>query len=362
MKVLFITGSYPPIKCGVGDYSNNLAKALAADPKIHIGVLTSASVGEMHKLDGIEVFPVITRWSLNEALKVIEVIRNWAPDIVHIQYPTQGYGNGLLPCLLPLISILMGKKVVQTWHEGFNRRDVVELFLKSIIPTSLVFVRPRYKEYLHPLFRWALWGKKTDFIPNASSIPRVELSASEKNTIKKQYLKNQKRLVVFFGFIYPHKGVDLLFEIADSISDQIVIAGEIGDSGDYSQEIRRQASAELWIDKVTITGFLPAADVAALLAVADAVILPFRIGGGEWNTSIHGAVLNGAFVITTSLTQSGYDEKHNVYYAKVDDIQEMRTALSTYAGIRREYNTDIDRDEWCQIADKHRSLYEFMLS
>lgn len=362
MKVLLITGSYPPMKCGVGDYSNNLAKALIADPEVQIGVLTSASVGEICKLDGIKIFPVIIRWSLKETVKVIEVIRHWSPDIVHIQYPTQGYGNGLLPSLLPMISFLMGKKVVQTWHEGFSRRDLVELLLKSIVPTRLVFVRPRYKEYLHFLLHWALWGKKSVFIPNASSIPHVELSALEKIAIKKQYLKNQKRLVVFFGFIYPHKGVDLLFEIADPASDQIVIAGEIQKIGDYPQEIMRRASDEHWIDKVTITGFLPAADVAALLAVADAVILPFRIGGGEWNTSIHGAVLNGAFVITTSQTQSGYDKKHNVYYAKVDDIQEMRSALGTYAGIRREYHADIDRDEWRQIGDKHRSLYESFLS
>jgi glycosyltransferase involved in cell wall biosynthesis len=362
MKVLFISGSYPPMKCGVGDYSNLLAKALSVDPEVQIGVLTSTSAGELGKTDGINIFPVIIRWDLNEALKVIEVIRHWSPDIVHIQYPTQGYGKGLLPCLLPMISWLMGKKIVQTWHEGFGLRDLVELLLKSIIPSGLVFVRPRYNEYLHPLFRWALWGKKAVFIPNASSIPRVDLSDNEKIAIKKHYLKKQKRLIVFFGFIFPQKGVDLLFEIADPASDQIVIAGEIDETGAYSQEIKMQAAAEPWMDKVTITGFLPAADVASLLAVADAVILPFRLGGGEWNTSIHGAILNGAFVITTSLTQNGYDKKHNVYYAKVDEIQEMSTALKTYAGIRREYHTDIDRDEWRQIADKHRSLYEFMLS
>jgi len=350
------------MKCGVGDYSNNLAKALIIDPDIQIGILTSSSVGEMNTPEGITMFPVIIRWSLYEATKVMEVIKNWAPDIVHIQYPTLGYGNGWLPCLLPIISFLMGKKVVQTWHEGFARRDLVECILKSIIPTRLVFVRPQYKEYLHYLLRWVLWGKKWEFIPNASSIPNIKLSDGEKIRIKNLYIKKQNRLIVFFGFIYPHKGVDLLFEIADSTSDQIVVAGEIQTTDDYQQEIMRRASVEPWIDKVTITGFLPAADVAALLAVADAVILPFRIGGGGWNTSIHGAVSNGAFVIATSLTQNGYDQKSNVYYAKVDDIQEMRSALATYAGIRREYHPEIDRDSWQYIAHKHRSIYEDLLS
>ena len=364
MRVLLVTGSYPPMRCGVGDYSYNLVEALAIDPEIHVGVLTSVSGGEMGKTDGIEIFPVIKRWSFAEALKIIKIIRHWSPDIVHIQYPTQGYGNGLLPWVLPMICFMMRKKVVQTWHEGYSRRDAPKLFLKSIVPSGLVFVRPQhqYKENLHPLLRWALWKKKAVLIPNASAIPRVDLDEQEKDVLKKQYLKKQKRLVVFFGFVYPHKGVELLFEIADPASDQIVIAGEIDEGGDYPHEIMRRASVGSWIGKVTITGFLPAADVAALLAVADAVIMPFRGGGGEWNTSIHGAVLNGAFVITTSLTQSGYDKKRNVYFAKVDSVQEMRSALSAYAGMRREYDADIDRDEWRQIADEHHSLYESLLS
>ena len=362
MRVLLITSSYPPMRCGVGDYSHNLVEALAVDPEIHVGVLTSVSAGEMGKTGRVEVYPVIKRWRLDEARKVVKTIRHWSPDIVHVQYPTQGDVKGLLPWLLPMISFFMGKKVVQTWHEGYGRRDAPKLFLKSIVPSRLVFVRLQYKGNLHPLLRWALWKKKSVFIPNASSVCRIDMSEREKEVLKRQYLKKQKRLVVFFGFMLPHKGVELLFEIADPATDQIVIAGEIDEEGDYPHEIMRRASVESWLEKVTITGFLPAADVAALLAVADAVILPFRTGGGEWNTSIHGAVLNGAFVITTSLTQSGYDKKRNVYFTKVDGIQEMRSALATYAGMRRGYDADIDRDEWRQIADEHRSLYEDLLS
>ncbi len=362
MRILLVTGSLPPMRCGVGDYSLSLAKALIAEPGFQVGVLTSTLGEGADQSDGLEVFPVIKRWSLVEILKTVKIISNWSPDVVHIQYPTQGYGNGLLPWLLPLIAFFMRKKVVQTWHEGYSRRSAPKLFLKSIVPSGLVLVRSQYEDDLHPQLRWALWGKKTEFIPNASSIPRVELDELEKIKIKKQYLNMQKKIIVFFGFVYPYKGVELLFDIADPVVDQIVIAGEVDESGEYCQEILRRASEEAWQGKVTITGFLPSADVAALLAVADAVILPFRTGGGEWNTSIHGAVLNGTFVITTSLTQSGYDKKSNVYYAKLDDIQEMKTALINHAGDKRNYDPDIDRDEWQSIANRHHLLYSKMLA
>ena len=362
MRILLVTGSFPPMKCGVGDYSFNLANALINESGMCVGVLTSTLAECGGLIDGVEVFPIIKNWSLVEILKVTKIIKDWSPDIVHIQYPTQGYGNGILPWILPLIAFLMGKKVVQTWHEGFSRRIAPKLFLKSIVPSALVFVRPQYEGVLHPQLRWALWRKKTIYIPNASAICRANLDRHVRDKIRNEYLKAQARLIVFFGFVYPHKGVEFLFDIADPAVDQIIIAGEIDEAGEYCKEILRRSVAEAWVGKVTITGFLPSDDVASLLAIADAVILPFRSGGGEWNTSIHGAVLNGAFVITTSLTRNGYDKRRNVYYAKLDDIQEMKSALLMYAGKKRIYDVEIDRDEWLGIANKHRLLYASILT
>lgn len=357
MKVLVVSGSFPPMKCGVGDYSQNLAKALAALPGLRIAVLTSIFAKEEPNTGEIEVFPIMHHWGVTETMKAIKIIFQWSPDIVHIQYPTQGYANGALPWILPLIAFLMGKKVMQTWHEGYARRDLPKLLLKLIVPGVVVVVRPKFCDRLNPVLRWILSGKRLVFIRNASSIPRIILSEQERCDMRKKYLQNQKRLIVFFGFVYPNKRVELLFQIANSFSDHIMIAGEVSDGDDYHHEIMRIASVEQWLGKVTMTGFLAADEVATLLSVADAVVLPFLGGGGEWNTSIHAAVLQGTFVITTSLSRNGYDEKHNVYYAKVDDIQEMKSALEVYGGRRREYNPDVDSDEWRGIAFEHLTLY-----
>lgn len=363
MRILLVTGSYPPMRCGVGDYTYNLAKALHADPQISVGILTSYMETSPDKVGEVEVFAVIRSWKFAEILKVIEIIRHWSPDIVHIQYPTQGYKDGFLPWFLPMIAFLLGKKVVQTWHEGFSRRDGPLLFLKSFIPSKLVFVRPDFiKENLHWMLKWAIWCKSKSVIPNASSIPLSRISAYEKEINRSKFLKSQKRLVVFFGFVYPAKGVEYLFNIANPACDQIIIAGEFSEDSAYAKSIKNLSESELWKGKATITGYLPETDVADLLSVADVVILPFRgNGGGNWNTSIHGAILNGAFVITTSKTQNGYDKKKNVYYSQVDNIEEMQTALAICAGKRREYRSDIDIDEWQNIAFLHRRLYESLI-
>ena len=359
LKVLIITGSYPPDLCGVGDYTFHLAETLAADSNKKVAVLTSISEGATLKSSSVKVFRLMPDWKIKRAFMVKRFIEEFQPDVVHIQYPTQGYGIDFLPMVLPLISLLMGRKVVQTWHEhqSYSILEVTKVFFKAIIPGCLVVVRPKYKENFHPLLSWVFWNKRVIFIRNASTIPIIKFNENEIHSLRKKYLKGQKRLIVFFGFVYPHKRVELLLEIANPDTDQIVIAGAIDRESKYQRELMTLCSSKTWLGKVTITGYISSTDVGPLLHIADAVVLPFYAGGGEWNTSIHGAVLMGTCVITTSLTQRGYDKKYNVYYAKVDDVLEMKSALNNYAGKRRKFNRDIDKDDWQQIANEHCAVY-----
>jgi glycosyltransferase involved in cell wall biosynthesis len=361
MKVLIVTGSYPPMRCGVGDYSHSLVESLVANHEVEIGVLTSVTEVDKNDLTGVQIFPIIKKWNILEIFKIIKVIQYWSPDIVHVQYPTQAYKNNLLPWVVPMIAYLMGKKVVQTWHEIYSRIYAPILFLKAIVPSTLIFVRENYALNLHPHLRWAIWRKNTVFISNASAIPKMHLKTDENLLYRKKFIKKQNRLIVFFGFIYPQKGVELLFEIANPVSDQIIITGQFDENSIYFQKIEKLTLTKPWLGKVTITGFLEAVDAAKLLSVADAVILPFRATSGEWNTSIHSAVLNGAFVITTSLTKSGYDGNQNIYFAKVDNVEEMKAALAVYAGTRRKYNENIDTNKWVKIAKQHYFLYYNLL-
>ncbi|MEK7285741.1 MAG: glycosyltransferase family 4 protein [Nitrospirota bacterium] len=357
MRVLLITGSFPPDQCGVGDYSFNLAKALDSLPEIKIAVLTNCSSAHPASHETFDLFPLIPKWRLSEIGKVIKVIREWTPDIVHIQYPTQGYQRGLLSWFIPLLAFCMGKTVVQTWHEFYRKKHIPQLFLKTIVPGGIIFVRPQYRENLSSFLQWSLWGKKTVQIENASTIPNVVLNQEETHRLRRTYLMEQKRLVIFFGFVYEHKGVEQLFEIANPTTDQIVIAGGMTQEDPYCQKVLRLAATTTWQGKASVKGFLSNNDIAALLSIADAVVLPFKIGGGEWNTSLHAAILQGTFVITTSLNPCGYDTKQNVYYAKPNDVMAMQAALQTYAGKRRPFSPDIDGDPWHQIAIKHQSFY-----
>ncbi len=356
---MLITGSFPPLHCGVGDYTYKLAAALAERDNLCVSVLTSrAAAADAPKGDSFEVLPVMQSWAIKDAPSAIRAIKQWAPDVVHLQYPTQGYGDGSLPSLLPFIAFVMGGKIAQTWHETYLRRRALKLFLKAIVPSRLVVVRPSYEELLHPMLRWALWGKHTKFIPNASLIGFASLGSDERERVRARYLAGQQRPIVFFGFLYPLKGVEHLFEISDPATDRIVIAGEMNVDPNYRAQIMERASSPPWQGRVTVAGFLPPGDIAELLSSADAVVFPYRIGGGDWNTSLHSAMLNRAFVLHTSLHPSGYDPKRNTYSARIDDIDEMKAALQRYAGRRRGDDPALDCADWKGIAEAHESVYK----
>jgi glycosyltransferase involved in cell wall biosynthesis len=354
MRLMLVTGSFPPMQCGVGDYTHRLAMSLAEIPGNSVALLTSAECApDAGRSPRLEVFPVMQGWRLSEWRKALAVMRQWRPDVIHIQYPTQGYGQGRLPPLLPLMGRLSGARVVQTWHEPIQLREALGLLLTRLSPGPVVVVRPQYLDLIHPSLRKLISKPRLRFIPSASAIPRARLTSQQRDALRRQYLKGQQRLVVFFGFLYRHKGVDLLFDIANPTTDHLVIAGDT-DHLDYKAELQHAAGSGAWAGKATLMGFMPAQDVAELLSIADAVVLPFRLGGGEWNTSIHGAVANGAYVVTTSLTRHGYDAQRNVFYAGVEAIDEMRDAL-TFAP--RPHAGDAPVCGWGDISAAHMNVY-----
>jgi glycosyltransferase involved in cell wall biosynthesis len=348
------------MKCGVGDYTYELANALAGAGEVHVGVLTSEAAAPATP-GSVEVLPDMRGWGLGDALQAARILRLWKPDIVHVQYPTQGYRYGRLPTVLPMIARLRGISVVNTWHEPTSLRGAASFLLRALAAGRIIVVRPGFRQALHPVLRAMLFSREPIFIPNASSISRSPLDAEQQRRVREAYLAGQQRLIVFFGFVYPFKGVDLLLEIADPSTDRIVVAGELDRHGDYGRRLVDAAQAGPWAGKVRFTGFLEAEAAAHLLAAADAVILPFRRGGGEWNSSIHAAVANGAYVITTSERRRGFDAEQCVHYSPVDDVLDMKNALSLAAQRKAACavrDRPADPNPWQSIAKAHVDLYK----
>ncbi len=368
MKVLFISGSFPPVACGVGDYLNSLVAALSSNPEIEVSVVTSALEQTPKHQSNSHVYPVIQNWGLGGIWKLGGLIHQIKPDIVHVQYPTHGYFISharlrmLAISLIPALAFLMRKKVVQTWHEYENHGLLLTLYflIRALAPSRIIVVRPDFKKHLSKGVRRLLQHKVFHQVNNASSIQKVEFTPDYLNRRRTEYLNGKQRIILFFGFIYPHKGVDLLFEIADPNTDQIIIAGGYDKDSAYISQLEEQIKSQPWVNQARMLGYIPTEEISLLLTIADAVVLPFQgDGGGIWNSSIHAALLHQVFVLTTSTTHTGYDPSLNIFYAAPNDVIALKKALSDYAGIRN--RSQAPASEWAQIANAHIEIYNQML-
>lgn len=365
MRILLVSGSAPPMRCGVGDYSAALAQALAARADTRVALLTSrgAHAPEPRQEGDLQVFASMRDWSARDIGAARAVLRMWKPDVVHLQYPTLGYASAVLPSLFPLLAWSAGALPVRTWHEAFSGRQSARFLLQSAAPGPYVAVRPNFSDLLWPPLRFALGFRRKAIIAGASSIPRSTIGEGAKAALRASCLGRQSRLLVFFGFLYPAKGVEQLFEIADPARDALVIAGNPDVDPAYTEQLRALCGSARWAGRARVAGFMPVDEVADLLAAADAVVLPFVQGGGNWNSSISAALVQGTPVVTTATERHGLDAGRRIYFARPNDMQDLRRGLEAVLANRvQPGDIAAEEDDWSRIAEEHMALYRSALN
>ncbi len=357
-KILFISPSLPPMQCGIGDYTYSLLKNFSDIniEKYEYAVITDIDAKNEQDLKNIKIFNIMKSWGINEIKKLIYVCNLFDPCIIHIQHAPGTYRKGIIPYLIPLIFLFKKYKVVNTFHEGYTLRNIYKLILITIFSKNFISVRPNFKNYIHFIFRIFYLRTKIKFIQSFSPFETYKKIIPD-NIKKIKYLDGQKRLIVYFGFIFPHKGVELLFEVADSSKDKILIVGPYDDKNKYHQKIYKKSISNEWIDKVKITGYLDKKEVAQILLLADAIILPIKNGSGIWNSSLHTAKLFKSFVLTTSNEKNGYIKEENTYYCAPNNIEEMKIALEKYHGTKNS-NESFGKGLWPNIVNEHLSVYK----
>lgn len=358
MRVLLIAGKYPPQACGVGDYSYHLGKALSALPDIELGVLTSVAPGANSR--GHEVLEPLQSWEFKEISTILRRVSQFKPDVIHFQFPfprhTVDAGLDRLAYLLPLLLHRHAPLSVQTFHERLSPVS----YLPSLLARGPVIVVDRATLEFPPHYRPLLWGRQIVHIPIGSNIPAVSLTNQERTALRARFKPDEAsgRLLCYFGFAVPGKGVETLLELGGE-NDTLVLICELNPADAYQKRLREQLEQRRAKGDVSIhvTGYLPDTEVAGIMAAADAVILPFENGVAERNGTFLAALSQDSFVLTTSGEKTGYDKENNVYYARLKDVGDLRSGLDRYAGTRGPRPASLV-GTWEAIAQRHLELYQ----
>lgn len=137
--------------------------------------------------------------------------------------------------------------------------------------------------------------------------------------------------LLFFGFVRPYKGVDVLLEaLAQVPGVRLTIVGEIwGSDKPYTELIDRLKLQ----DRVTIhRGYAPADELGTFINQADAVVLPYREGTASWNVNLAHAY--GTPVIATTVGSLAAQVREGIdgLLCKPGDADSLADAIKRFYG------------------------------
>jgi glycosyltransferase involved in cell wall biosynthesis len=375
-SVSLILGSDPTIdRDGVGQYTEQLYKHISA-------VVEEDRVRDLN-VDLVLLRPgSLQEWRSNFT-KIFE-----RSDLVHIEYPYEGWGTspvpGLYPGYLRHIPPHRTAKVVTTFHEW---RSMHPLRKASILPLALsssgiLFV----SDHEHTTFRNSLCYRLritkpiTRVIPIGVNLTIPELRVKETLDVRKRLLdwKGDKAdvLLGYFGFIYDSKQPIKMLRTLKSLLDlgvkaRLVIAGDF--PADHVAEKKRfmQNIRSLGLEHcVLFLGFVEdATTLARTLSACNAVLLLFSDGVSARRSSFWTILELGIPLVTTRPSFEGeFDNllprRFHSDLRLVDPTEEAESLAATVAQFK-EFRLPQQRRDispgWRAIADEHIAFYRKIL-
>ena len=299
MRIGLISGEYPPMRGGVGDFTRQLALALArAGHEIHLIVPTGAA---RPAPPGLTLHPVIRRWSFPALFQIRRIAAHADLHLLDLQYQALAYGMTLPIHFLPLVA---GRPVVVTFHDwlapylfpkaGPLRPAIVRQLARSA--AGVIVTNSEDERQLPPGTRSAAR------IPIGSNIPVAPPDGYDRDQWREQAgVAAGEFLVGFFGFLNPAKGGATLLEAVERLSRRglpvrlALIGG--GTEGDFHQRLENIDARARLGDRAILTGFLPPAAVSAWLLACDALALPYPGGATLRSGSLLAGLSHGCPVV-----------------------------------------------------------------
>ena len=388
MKTLFVTGEFPPMQGGVGDYTREIALALhEQDCEVH--VLSSTQAGP---IPGLTIHPIVERWDWGCWGTLLDLVDRHQPDVVHIQYQAAAYR------MHPAINLLPRRLA----RRGAGRPRTVVTFHDLRVPYLFPKAEPLRRWIVNELARRsdaAITTNREDFealkqaldatepdvslIPIGSNItPRLPEDFERDAWRARWGVGAGDLLLCFFGFINDRKGVDTLLQALHLLAAEplapthpllLFVGGRTGASDPTNVAYLAQTErtiAELGLaERVFWTGYVPSEEVSAGFVAADLCVLPYRDGVSFLHGTFHAALAHGVPILTTQPRISLPELVHgqNVYLVPPDDPQPLAEAIRDLAAapeLRRRLGagaqTLAQQFRWDKIATDTLDLYRII--
>lgn len=304
VKIALVSGSAGDTRCGVGDYAFELAQHLALDAEVTLYHAAGHGPAQppYERLTTLELREV----SGFSAITIGFLARSIAKegyDIVHLQYPSKGYGSSVGPGFLPqrLAGMHSRSRVVVTLHEWCTSHPLRKMVMDQMLPSADLLIVTNEQE-LEGLVKRS-GGKRTEVIPVGNVLAsRRELDNVWRKHEGKELRKpeppsgpgGRKPFALFhYGLPAKGKGLGRLLEAVKLVRDsgldaRLDLAGEFKPGTPLTDELLEQITRYELVEAVTKLGHLDREEVAAAAEKCCLGVFPFEEGYSSKRSSIAG--------------------------------------------------------------------------
>ncbi|MEI7641371.1 MAG: glycosyltransferase [bacterium] len=364
IRIVLVCGSYPPARCGIGDYSSFLCEAIAK-AGADVSVITSSYLSIPQSSAPVKVLPLIKDWNLKYAGNILKQILNQSPDIVQFQYPNLEYKKNLsfnfLPGMLKKASPSI--KIVETFHEPL--RDLkflgkMRMLINISRADGFIFVEKENYASLPFYYKILIGSKPLSTIPIGSNVPVCERDPNFKRKLFNDFkITGDLKLIMTFGFITQVKGYELLLDTYNPEKEVWVHLGLKDKKEPYYEHFLSLAKEKGLLDHIYFTGELSAQTIGTYLASSDVCVFPFKEGTTPRHGTFLAAAAQGSYIVASHSVKRGYTEKENIYYVTPNDREALRTAIAFKPTTEKASIPLVP--SWDTIAASHIKLYSDLL-
>lgn len=321
LNIAMVSGSMPPMHCGVGDNALMLARALA-DRGHRVTIYTHQDAEEIHE-HNLVVRPLVPNWNWAGCHALTQALTLDDPDLIHLQYPTRAYGRHTGPALIPTFLRVRHYRgpIVTQLHEfsaaHWLRRSAIWPLLNE--SDGIMVATPHEKDALLTKHR-SLNDRPIGVTPVGPVVfpDRGPSATPEEWSARLQSWgvpADAFPVLLSYGFVRDDKGLDLLAraiaDIKKGSKAHVVHIGPWHPAQNPAQEKLLEAiSNAMVIERFHFVDFQPLALLPRTIPAGTVAVFPYRDGISDRRSA---AITLGTLGYPILTTASGDERTDSVW-------------------------------------------------
>jgi glycosyltransferase involved in cell wall biosynthesis len=377
-KVLIVTGEYPPMLGGIGDYTCKLSDALLASC---VEPLLFVPAGSRPHNNHVPIAATYDHWSWSTLPLLHKTLEETEADWLHVQHQVSMYKSHLSAYAIPryLRRKRWGGRVAVTFHDlnppvlfskgtrlwWWFSRDWILADLARHAHVALA-ADPAHVEQL------AQFGADARQVPIGSNIAASTAHADSAVRVRRLYGIPEETFTI--GHFGTPIGLETLLDALGKLPNSLLLLIGKQQSLANKSNIEKLTGRLMTVidtlgidDRLRWTGHLPEQDAAAALAACDVIVLPYESGASLRHGGLMAAINQGKAVITSNPLRPlpGLADGEAILTFQRGDATDLAAAIEKVAAhpqLRKtlENNAAIaarDIFSWESIARSHRQIY-----